>query len=144
MKRWQALLALAGLFLLGTVAGSLGAHLYYARALDRPPPGPPPIFGRFMGPRLERALDLTPEQADQLRRVLEEGRREAEAMRREMAPRMREMMARSEERIRAILTPEQLQRFDELQRRHRRRSERFFGGPEGHRGPRRPPHPDDG
>lgn len=144
MKRLWALLALAGLFLLGTLAGGLGAHLYYARAIDRPPPGPPPIFGRFMGPRLERALDLTPEQADQLRRVLEESRREAEAMRREMAPRMREMMVRGEARIEEILTPEQHERFDELRRRHRHRAERFFGGRDGRRGPRHEHAPDDG
>ena len=143
MRRWQALLALAGLFLLGTVAGSLGAHLYYARALARPP-GPPPFFGRPMGPMLESRLDLSEEQRQELRQVLEESRREAEAMRAEMAPRMREIMARNEDRIRAILTPEQAERFEELRRRHRRRSERFFGGPHGRRGPRRPPRPEDG
>lgn len=145
MKRWQALVALTGLFALGVLAGGLGAHLYYARALDRPPPGPPPFFGRLMGPRLERHLDLTAEQRIELRRVLEESRREAEAMRREMAPRMREVMARVEERIREILTPEQIERFEQMQRRQRRRSERFFGGPERRRGPRHPPHhPEDG
>lgn len=139
MKRWQAFLALVVLFLLGTVAGGLGAHLYYARALGRPPVGPPSLAGSFMGPRLERALDLSPEQADQLRRILEENRREAEAMRREMAPRVRAAMARSEERIREILDPEQLERFERMQRRHRRRADRFFGGRGDHRGP--PPHP---
>ena len=144
MKRWQAFIALAFLFTLGVVAGGLGAHLYYARALDRPPPGPPPFFGRLMGPRLERHLDLTPEQRSELREILEESRREAEAMRRELAPRMREVMSRTEERIRAILTPDQVERFEQLQRRQRRRAERFFGDPGGHRGPRHPPRPEDG
>lgn len=141
MKRWQALAALAGLFVVGVVSGSLGAHLYYARALDRPP-GPPPLFDRPMGPRLERHLELTPEQRKQLREILDESRREAEAMRRELAPRMREVMTRSERRIREILTPQQQERFDELRRRQRRRSDRFFGGPDGRRGHRRRPQPD--
>ena len=143
MKRWQALLALAGLFVLGVVSGSLGAHLYYARALDRPP-GPPPFFGGRMGPRLERHLELTPEQGEQLRAILDETRREAEALRRELGPRMREVMQRSEERIREMLTPEQRQRFEELRRQHRRRSERFFGGPGERPGPRHRPRPDGG
>ncbi len=143
MRRWQALVALAGLFVLGVVAGGLGAHLYYARALERPP-GPPPFFGGFVGPRLERRLDLTPEQGAELRRVLDESRGEAEAMRRELAPRMREVMERTERRIQEILTPEQRQRFAELRRHHRRRSDRFFGGPGDRRGPRRRHQPDGG
>jgi len=142
VKRWQALIALTGLFVLGTVAGGLGAHLYYARALDRPPE-PPPFFAGRLGPHLVRRLDLTPEQGEQLRQVLAESRREAEAMRRELAPRMREVMERSERRIQEILTPEQRRRFAELRRDSRRRSDRFFGGPGDRRGRRRP-HPEDG
>ena len=143
MKRWQALVALAGLFVLGVAAGGLGAHLYYARALERPP-GPPPFFADFMGPHLERRLDLTAEQRQQLRAVLDESRREAEALRHDLAPRMRDVMERSEQRIREILTPEQRQRFAELRRHHRRRSDRFFGGPGDRRGQRRQPQPDGG
>jgi Spy/CpxP family protein refolding chaperone len=140
VRRWLALLALAGLFLLGVVSGGLGAHLYYARSLERPP-GPPPFFAGAMGARLERQLDLTPEQARQLRRILDDSRREAEAMRRELAPRMREVMERSEARISELLTPEQRQRFAELRRRHHRRSERFFGGSERRHRPRHRPQP---
>ena len=143
MRRWQALVALAGLFALGVVSGGLGAHLFYARALERPP-APPPFFGGRMGPRLERHLDLTPAQGEQLRQILDETRREAEALRRDLAPRIREVMERSEERIREILTPEQRRRFEELQRQQRRRADRFFAGPGERRGPRRRPPPDGG
>ena len=143
MKRWQALVALAGLFVLGVVSGGLGAHLYYARALDRPP-DPPPFFGGPVGPRLERHLELTAEQRQQLGEILDQSHREAEALRRDLAPRMREVMERSEQRIRELLTPEQLERFEELRRRQRHRSDRFFGGPDRRRGQRRRPHPDGG
>lgn len=135
MKRWQALLALAGLFVVGVVSGGLGAHLYYARALERPP-GPPPFFAGPHGWLLDRELDLTAEQRRQLREILADSRREAEALRRDLAPRLREVMERGDERIRELLTPEQRERFDELRRHHRRRSERFFGGA---RGRHRPP-----
>ena len=138
MKRWLALLALAGLFALGVVSGGLGAHLYYARALDRPP-GPPPFLAPFMGPRLERALDLSPEQSEQIRAILEQGRREAGSLRRDLVPRLEELMERNRARIREILTPEQRRRFEELQRSHRGRSQRFFGGRGGRPGHRRPP-----
>lgn len=137
MKRWQALTALAALFALGVLSGALGAHLYYARALERPP-GPPPFVGRFAGPRLEHRLDLSAEQRLQLREILEDTRREAERLRHELAPRMREVMERSDERIREILTPEQRERFAELRRRQRGRSDRFLGGSDEH--PRRHRH----
>lgn len=140
MSRRQALLALAGLFALGVVAGGLGAHLYYARALGRPP-GPPPFSSGRMGPYLERQLDLTAEQRRELRRILADSRREAEAMRREMAPRVRQAVERTEERIRELLTPEQRRRFEELRRHHHRRRERFFGPPGPDRRPHRRPPP---
>ena len=144
MRRWQAFAALAVLFVLGLVSGGLGAHLYYARALARPP-APPPPFGGRLAPRLERHLDLTAEQRERLREILDQTRLEAEALRRDLAPRMRDVMERSEQRIREILTPEQRQRFEELRRDHRRRSDRFFGGPGDRRGRRpRRPRPDGG
>jgi Spy/CpxP family protein refolding chaperone len=143
VKRWQALAALAGLFVLGVVSGALGAHLYYARALERPP-GPPPFFAPLMGPRLERMLDLTPVQRDEVRIILEESRRDAEALRGDLAPRLRELMERSHRRIDELLTPEQRRRFDELRRSHRRREERFLGGRGGRRHQHRPGPPPHG
>ena len=142
MRRGPALAALLGLFALGVVSGGLGAHLYYARALERPP-GPPPFLGRFPGSPLERHLDLTPEQRRAVRQILDESHREAEALRHDLAPRLRDVMERSQERIREVLTPEQRERFEELRRRHHRRSDRFFGGPDGRRRHRRPPPPED-
>lgn len=133
MKRWQALAALAGLFAVGVVSGGLGAHLYYARALDRPA-GPPPMFTGFMGPRLERHLDLTSEQRRQLREILDDSRLESDTLRRDLAPRMRDVMERTERRIEEILTPEQRERFAQLRRHQRRRAERFFGEPRSRRG----------
>jgi Spy/CpxP family protein refolding chaperone len=143
MKRWQALVALAALFVLGVVSGALGAHLYYARSLERPP-GPPPFLAPPMGHRLERQLQLSLEQRQELRRVLAESRHEAEALRRDLAPRLREMRQRTDERIRELLTPEQRERFERLQHRLRHRSDRFFGGPGGRREHRRRPQPEGG
>lgn len=145
MKRWQALLAVAGLFVLGTVAGGLGAHLYYARFHRQGPPSP--LHGPMAGPRLERLLELSPEQAERLHEALEESRREGEAMRREtmermrseVLPRWRELDDRRTERIRAILTPEQSERFDRMVRRERRRFERALRGFRGRPPPGRPP-----
>ncbi len=143
MRRWQAMVALAGLFALGVFSGSLGAHLYYVRSAERMP-GPPPFLGPFFSHRLERGLDLSPAQRAEVLRILDDSHREAEALRGEVAPRLREVMERADERIRALLTPEQRQRFDEMRQRHRRRAERFYHGPGGRRPHRRHPTPEDG
>ncbi len=80
-----------------------------------------------MGQRLDRILDLSPEQARQVQRILAESRREMEALRRDLAPRLHAAMERSQQRIRDLLTPQQQRRFDELRHAHRHRAERFFG-----------------
>ena len=77
-----------------------------------------------------------------------ESRVEGHALREEMRPRVTEMMRRTTERIEEVLTPEQRERFAELQEQHRGRAERFMLGPPGGPGRRggppwrdRPPPP---
>jgi len=131
MKRSIAFTSVFGLFLLGVVVGALAMHLVYA---TRFPPGPPHGPGRpgASGPefleRLERRLDLTPEQKDEIRAILVDSVGEAEGMRREMEPRVREHAERVGERIREVLTPEQRRRFDEMRRHQRGRTDRLFLG----------------
>jgi len=145
MKRQLALVYVAGLFLLGILVGALAMHLYHeVRSSDHP---------RFAGPgrthrpdfsqRLERELDLTPEQMQRIDVILAESRAEGEALHAEMLPRVREQMERTRERIAEVLTPEQRERFEELHRRFRGRAERFFlGHRPGRRGEMgRPPKP---
>lgn len=140
--------AVLSLFLVGVLIGGLGVHVWYATRPPGPPP-PGPARGERMhdgpfGPRLMRTLDLTDEQRERIEAILEESRREAESLREEIAPRIREQAERTRARLAEVLTPEQLERFDALMRRHGPRGERFLlgGGREHGPGPpreRRPP-----
>lgn len=71
--------------------------------------------GRDRGAAFEemrRDLELTDEQAAQVRSILEETRREYRALREETRPRYDGIRHGARERIRALLTPDQRERFD--------------------------------
>jgi len=132
VKRSLALVYVAGLFLFGILIGALGMHLYYAQRFPGPRPGGGPPHQRGMGPffveRLERDLELTPEQIGRIEEIVHESRIEFEGLRREMRPRLRDQMDRTTERIAEVLTPEQREKFERLRGRPDRRMERFFLG----------------
>jgi len=140
MRRPAAVLAVLGLFLLGVVVGILGAHLYYARQLQRP--GRFPMMAtQFFADRLEHQLELSPEQRAEIEKILRDSRKEAEALRLEVGPRARRIMEVAQSEIEEILTPEQREKLAELRRHHQGRMEMWLLGPPGSQhGPRRPPH----
>lgn len=133
MKRWVASIAVLALFVVGVGVGVLGTHLFYTQQIRRHGGGSEFGAHRFLT-RLERELNLTADQSRRIDEILVQSRLESDALRLEMLPRVREHMWQTRERIREVLGPEQQARFDELQRRHGRRAERFFLG----RGGRRP------
>ena len=104
-NKWQLRLAAVLIFLLGAAAGALAPRAYRA------------WFGRHHRPQLERVfgeLRLNAEQEAQVRQILSETREEFRALRREAEPREREIRQRADERLRRVLTPEQLETFQRL------------------------------
>jgi hypothetical protein len=135
----MALIVVLALFVVGVGVGVLGTHLFYTQQIRRHGGGGALGVHRFVT-RLERELNLSVEQSRRIDEILQQSRVESDALRHEMLPRVREHMRQTRERIRAVLSPEQQARFDELQRRHGRRAERFFLGRGGRR-PHGPPPP---
>jgi len=109
---WTALVLLA-VFLAG---GVTGAGLVWAmRPHDPRPAGPRPRLDGLPGPLAE--LGLTPEQVAKARAVVDAHRAELQAAVEESFPRVRAVQDRVDAEIRALLTPEQAARFDELRKR---------------------------
>jgi len=153
MKQTAAIVSVVGVFLIGILVGALAMHLYHAErqtwqpagrpGIDRPGfdrPGPDQAFPSRppFAQRLEKALDLSEEQQDEIETILEESREMSTAMRRELQKPVRELMEETRKAIHELLTPEQQARFSQLSRRERRMAERFFlgqPGPGGQRGP---------
>jgi Spy/CpxP family protein refolding chaperone len=125
--QWKALLILSGVFLLGGVAGVGGTLAYVAkeraelRRFDFGKRGEMPLQA------LTRRLDLTDAQRQQIKTLLErhgpERRRAMQEVMSTCGAAMREEKSKLDSEIRALLTPEQQARFDEISS---RQGERLF------------------
>jgi Spy/CpxP family protein refolding chaperone len=131
MRRAAATLSILALFLMGMVIGAFGMHLLERHHLPwhgaggRPIHGPgmggsgPPHFPPHFMEGLEDQMDLTPEQSEQVHRILEHGRLQAEALRHDVAPRVHAQMEETHRQIMEILTPGQRRHLEELMPRRR-------------------------
>lgn len=115
MNRKAALLV-TGVFLLGIALGAVGMHLaegkVWGRSEERSRMGP----GRVVE-RLTQELALTPDQQQQLTTILEETRKKFDTINSSIRPQIEQARHEGRVRIRSMLTPEQLPKFEEYLRR---------------------------
>ena len=125
-KRYKAYGALAGVFLLGSVAGAsaswaLSQREFRALAGDRS------AFEKRRLHALSRELDLSDEQRDQIAAIFEKHHDERRELTRDVFEKcgepLREHKAKLTSEIHAVLKPEQRDRYDALMREH---EGRFF------------------
>jgi Spy/CpxP family protein refolding chaperone len=104
-------LAVVVVFILGGVTGISLDSVYRLRTGDRPEKR-----GKGnkddMFERMKRDLDLNEQQATQIRAILEQTREEYRQLRSEVRPRYDAARQNARTKIRALLTPEQQQKFD--------------------------------
>jgi Spy/CpxP family protein refolding chaperone len=103
LKVW---LVLVVVFILGSFTG--GAVTGFYRTLSRPDRN----SGRDKMEKLRRDLSLTDDQMKSVSTILDETKNEYKALRAEVKPRFDEPRQKARARIRALLTPEQQQKFD--------------------------------
>ena len=124
---------LTALVILGTFIGGLAAGLGLSRWLREAERPPPPHMGLPL-----RELDLTPEQDTKARAIMERHRDELEGILRGTYPRVRAVNDKMENELRAILTPAQQAKLDEIKSRRPPPRDHGRGGPGGPGGPRGP------
>ncbi|HKQ53311.1 MAG TPA: Spy/CpxP family protein refolding chaperone [Pyrinomonadaceae bacterium] len=107
MTRLKIWLVVVGVFVLGSVTGAALDSVYRLKARGG---GPPHKERRFE--EMKRDLSLTDEQAGQVRAILDETRNEYRALREKCRPQYDAARSAARGRIRALLTPEQQQKFD--------------------------------
>lgn len=127
MRRSTAIAAVVGLFLVGVLVGVLATHVFYLRQM-RHPGGLAMLGNRALAADLDRRLDLSPEQRRHVDTVLADAAREAGAVRREMMPRILDILERSQQRIAAVLTPEQQRELQQFRLQRATRLRRFLLG----------------
>ena len=109
LKIWMVLVAV---FVLGCVTGVALTGLYRSRASNGTESRERAMHERFE--RMRRELNLTDQQTTTVRTILDETRNEYRALRTELRPRFEEPRMKARARIRALLTPEQQQKFDAM------------------------------
>lgn len=113
MSRAKARIIVLAVFLLGAVAGGLSVNLY--ERLTRSPSGPAPPYGKEgLLKKLNERLHLTPEQFGEIRSIVNETDEQYAEIRRDLNPRFNGVRQKSRDRIRAILTKEQLEEFEKM------------------------------
>jgi len=141
LSKWKLALYLGALFVAGGVSGwVVAAKMAKERAFA------PPRFEEFatkMRVQLHEKLSLTSEQQEQLDAIIEQNSKEMNAVHVEFMKRIRSGMSNRTARINAILTPEQQQKFEALEKERmeqwRRRGRDGKDGKDGPRDGRRGP-----
>jgi hypothetical protein len=122
--RLKGALLLCLAFVLGVGVGAAGFGIYAVRV------GWPPRGERWIPwvlQRLDRELELRPDQHQRVENILRETRDEFGRLREEFRPRFREILNRSRDRIKAELNAAQQAKFDALMAEWERRRERWRG-----------------
>jgi Spy/CpxP family protein refolding chaperone len=125
LTRLKIWLVVVGVFILGCVTGASLDSLYRLRASDDE--RHERVGRRGKGNRFEemkRDLNLTDQQASAIQGIIEQSREKYRALRNETSPRFDAVRKEAQAQIRALLNPEQQQRFDaEIAKKEARRSE---------------------
>jgi Spy/CpxP family protein refolding chaperone len=85
--------------------------------------------------RIQRELNLTPAQREQVLQIVQDTRLKVENLRHDFQRQRRDVLAQARERVRAMLTPEQQQKFDHDFKPHPERHESGHAMHDGEDGP---------
>jgi len=132
----------------GLVGAAVDRMLLGSHPRGHFPWGPFPI-GMGPGPGGERRiilfdeLDLTPEQDERIHHILERRREQMRDFWKRTGPSMRAVMDSTDQEIRAVLTPAQRERLDQLRKQHKLRFRKWRdrGPPSQSRGAKPPDRP---
>jgi Spy/CpxP family protein refolding chaperone len=114
MKNIRPVYCIIIAFLLGVLGGAFATHLYDKSQMDS-------RWGRRgenreerLVDRLDRELDLSAAQREQVRGIVHETHEEISGIRRQFRPQMDAAIEKSKIRINAVLSPEQRKKYEGL------------------------------
>jgi DNA-binding protein H-NS len=151
VNTWRVILATMVIFGTGVVTGGLLVRHAGPSRDHRPQRAAPAVHAAQPSPagvmrieflrRMERELAITPEQHEPIDKVLKEGQERMKKLMETVEPRRREEFKKTMEEFRAVLTPEQQKRFDDLvkQQQQRAREQRKAAPPKEHPPQNAPP-----
>ncbi len=115
--RRNAILLVAVAFVAGALIGFAGGRFYSLfHGPMRGGPGPEFVRGRIIS-HLDRELDLTPQQKDQLAQIMDRHHKRMQDLSAAVRPQMRQEIEAANREIEAVLTPEQREKFQTMRMR---------------------------
>jgi len=121
----KAKLIVVSVFVIGFAAGALSLNLYQSLTSSDKKKDPPRGGTEFLLNRMNQRVGLTTEQQDQIKKILDETSEKYRAIRQEMDPAVKPfeknfnaVRQESRDRIRALLTPEQLPKYEQMVEEH--------------------------
>jgi prephenate dehydrogenase len=114
MKRWKAIASIILIFLLGGMAGAFVMHSVDQQRIERMAKGDPHMMRDMILKRMKNELDLDQSQMEQVRVIIGETHNEIREARKQIRPQIDQILQRSEDRVRLILRPDQVVKFNKL------------------------------
>ena len=107
MKVWKVILATMVIFVAGAFAGGLLVKTLW-------PPVPEILSRQFFQARLKKELQLTADQTNRIDKIFAESKERLKIIEGLIAPEKQKELQEVRDNIRAILTPEQREKFEQL------------------------------
>jgi uncharacterized protein YneF (UPF0154 family) len=124
MKKWKAIVSIIIVFVLGVLAGALLTHKIYQHRVEGIMKGEPRTTREFIVQRLDRELHLDANQLEQVLAIVKETHTEMKKVRTQFRPQIEEILARSQEKIRALLRPDQREKYEKIIAERKKKRER--------------------
>ena len=135
-EKWRVRASVLGIFLLGFVAGALALNLYRSNRGLSAGSGNPRRGGGFE--RLLDDLNLTPDQKAKVDQIFSDTRKQFMEMRKGNEPKYIEIRKQTEEKLKAVLTPDQWNRFQQTMKQRREQHRQWHDGHGPYPGPGSP------
>jgi hypothetical protein len=114
MKKWKAIIGVVLVFVLGAVAGAIVSHRVCQHRMETIVSGGPKAMREFIFKRMDRELRLDAGQRAQLQAIFQETHEQIKAVRGKTQPQVDEIINRADDRVRAILRPDQRDKFEKF------------------------------
>ena len=114
MKKCRPIIGVVLVFFLGILCGSLATYLLYNFRFESILSSRAQAREEAIVSRLDSKLDLNDRQEEQVRAIVHETQEEIQSVRSQIRPQTEAVIEKAQVKIRAILTSEQVKKYDQM------------------------------
>lgn len=114
MKKWKAVTGVILVFILGALAGGIADRMMCWHKVESIISGGPKARMEMMVKRLSCELKLNAEQTAKLKEIARDTRIQVREVKKQIKPQVEAIIAVQADKVRAMLTPEQKEKFEKF------------------------------